>query len=60
MLNLTNTADELSKSISEINDGKTFTMISETNGRGLPLVAWRLTKEEQYDGACFFFDPASW
>lgn len=32
-------------------DGKKFVLLSDKNGDGLPLVAWRLAKEEHYDGA---------
>ena len=45
MNNLTETADYLSESIKSIDGGKRFQMISETSGRGLPLVAWQLKKD---------------
>ncbi|KAL8291439.1 hypothetical protein RQP46_002417 [Phenoliferia psychrophenolica] len=49
MVNLTKIADDVAKTISEMGGGKLFTIISEGGGLGLPLVAWRLTKEEKYD-----------
>ncbi|KAM0746541.1 glutamate decarboxylase [Meredithblackwellia eburnea MCA 4105] len=49
MTNLTCIADELAKEIDEMGDGKLFTILSEGNGKGLPLVAWKLTSEQQYD-----------
>lgn len=39
---LTETADYLSNYINNYQDGKLFQMISETEGRGLPLVAWQI------------------
>lgn len=49
MTNLTSTADYLAEEILKIDDGKRFTLLSEVNGAGLPLVAWRLTEEGKYD-----------
>lgn len=42
MGNLTETADYLSNYIEKYQGGKLFQMISETEGRGLPLVAWQV------------------
>jgi glutamate decarboxylase len=39
---LTETADYLSEYVDKYQDGKLFQLISETEGRGLPLVAWQL------------------
>ncbi|KAK4698997.1 glutamate decarboxylase, partial [Phenoliferia sp. Uapishka_3] len=49
MNNLTSIADGLAKSVVEMGDGKLFTIISEGGGKGLPLVAWRLTEKKKYD-----------
>lgn len=45
MQNLTETADYLSDYVAKYDGGKLFEMISETEGRGLPLVAWQLKKD---------------
>ena len=42
MSNLIETSDYLAKTVKEIDGGKRFQLMSETNGRGLPLVAWQL------------------
>jgi glutamate decarboxylase len=42
MTNLTQTADYLANYVEKYDGGKLFKMISETGGRGLPLVAWQL------------------
>ncbi|CAO3607917.1 unnamed protein product [Cunninghamella blakesleeana] len=52
MENLTRTSDYLSKKLE--NTGR-FLILSETGGNGLPLVAFRLKKKEEYDE----FDVAS-
>lgn len=39
---LTETADYLADYVKKYQDGKLFQMISETEGRGLPLVAWQV------------------
>jgi len=50
MQNLTNTADYLADEIKKIGNGNTFTLMSDNlGGKGLPLVAWRLTEEGDYD-----------
>ncbi|KAI8097851.1 glutamate decarboxylase [Gilbertella persicaria] len=46
MGNLTDTADHLSERL--LSTGR-FEILSETNGRGLPLVAFRLKGEQHYD-----------
>lgn len=45
MHNLTETADHLSKVIADFDGGKRFEIISETGGKGLPLVAWKIRPE---------------
>lgn len=45
MQTLTETADYLSDYVNNYDGGKLFQMISETEGRGLPLVAWQLKKD---------------
>lgn len=45
MQTLTETADYLSDYVKNHSGGKLFQMISETEGRGLPLVAWQLQKD---------------
>lgn len=42
MCTLTETADHLSEHIENYQDGKLFRIISETSGKGLPLVAFQL------------------
>jgi len=42
MSNLIETSDYLAKTVKEIDGGRRFQLMSETNGRGLPLVAWQL------------------
>lgn len=42
MSTLIETSDYLAKSLLEIDDGKKFKLISETGGKGLPLVAFQL------------------
>jgi glutamate decarboxylase len=49
MNNLTAIADHLAESILKIGDGDKFVLMSRTHGEGLPLVAWRLKKKENYD-----------
>jgi len=49
MANLTNTADYLAEEIVKIDGGEKFELLCETSGKGLPLVAWRLKKEQKYD-----------
>ncbi|KAI5474691.1 cytosolic nonspecific dipeptidase [Pseudohyphozyma bogoriensis] len=49
MLNLTRTADALAKEVAAFQDGKLFEIISEGNGKGLPLVAWKLKQVGKYD-----------
>lgn len=53
MRTLIDTSDYLYETIEQIK-GKTgeklFDMISEKNGKGLPLVAWKLSKAGDYDG----------
>ena len=47
---LTATADYLANEIIAIQNGELFELLSEGNGMGLPLVAWKLKKELKYDG----------
>jgi len=49
MNNLTAIADHLANSIMSIGDGDRFVLMSKMHGEGLPLVAWRLKKKENYD-----------
>lgn len=49
MSNLTSTSDYLAAEILKIGDGNKFELMSEINGKGLPLVAWRLKEEGKYD-----------
>jgi len=49
MLNLTANADYLANEIIAIQNGELFELLSEGNGMGLPLVAWKLKKELKYD-----------
>jgi len=42
MHNLTDTADYLTEAIAKMNSGQLFHIISESGGRGLPLVAWQI------------------
>jgi len=49
MTNLTSTADFLAQEIVNFDQGERFELLSEINGAGLPLVAWRLKKEGKYD-----------
>lgn len=58
MTNLTQTADFLAESVVKFGGGEKFVLMSKTGGEGLPLVAWRLKNEEDYDGVCsnlYFF-----
>ena len=50
MTNLISTADYLAESIAAFGDGEKFVLMSKTGGEGLPLVAWRLKNNENYDG----------
>lgn len=53
MTTLSSTADHLSSAIEAMKgkDGKMlFTILSETGGKGLPLVAWKLKEAGDYDG----------
>jgi len=45
MYTLTETADYLSKFVAKYDGGKKFKIISETGGKGLPLVAWSIRPE---------------
>jgi len=49
MTNLTQTADYLAQEILKIGGGNRFEILSEGNGMGLPLVAWRFVGQEKYD-----------
>jgi len=49
MTNLTMTADYLAEEILKIGGGQRFELLSEMNGKGLPLVAWRFKGQEKYD-----------
>ncbi|SCV70687.1 BQ2448_3449 [Microbotryum intermedium] len=44
MSNLISTADYLSQQVLKLGGGDLFELMSETQGRGLPLVAWRIVK----------------
>lgn len=46
MSNLTSTADYLSQQVLKLGGGDLFELMSETEGRGLPLVAWRIVKAD--------------
>jgi glutamate decarboxylase len=54
MTNLTTTSDWLAEKIASIEDaqGKTkFEILGDNlGGKGLPLVAWKLKNQENYDG----------
>lgn len=54
MTNLTSTSDWLAEKIASIEDEQgnaKFHMLGDNlGGKGLPLVAWRLKKQEAYDG----------
>ena len=54
MRNLTNTSDWLARRIADIEDAKgrvKFELLGDNlGGKGLPLVAWHLKGEEEYDG----------
>lgn len=54
MNNLTTTSDWLAHEISEVkgvNGEKKFKLLGDNlGGKGLPLVAWHLAKDEHYDG----------
>jgi hypothetical protein len=54
MKNLTNTSDWLAGEIAEIEDSKgkvKFEILGDNRaGKGLPLVAWRLKEQQEYDG----------
>ena len=47
---LTATADYLARQIVAIKNGELFELLSDGNGNGLPLVAWKLKGEQKYDG----------
>jgi hypothetical protein len=49
MQNLTNDADWFAEQVERIQDGNKFVIMSERSGKGLPLVAWRLKNQEDYD-----------
>ncbi|KAF9516598.1 hypothetical protein BS47DRAFT_658820 [Hydnum rufescens UP504] len=49
MTNLTATADFLAQEILDIDQGERFELLSEINGAGLPLVAWKLKNLGKYD-----------
>lgn len=49
MTNLTKTADYLGQEILKLGGGDRFELLSESGGKGLPLVAWRFKNEEKYD-----------
>lgn len=59
MMNLTSTSDWLAEKIAAIEDSKgdvKFEILGDNlGGKGLPLVAWRLKKKEEYDGMSFEF-----
>ena len=50
MLNATATADYLAAEVRKMGDGL-FEVVSEGEGKALPLVAFRITKDKPYDGA---------
>ena len=50
MQNLIHTSDYLAKEVVDIGEGKLFELMSDTGGKGLPLVAWRIKKDS---GAAF-------
>jgi len=45
MQNLTSTAAWLASEVDKINDGELFEIMSADSKKGLPLVAWRIKKE---------------
>lgn len=50
--NLTQISDYCADEILKIGDGM-FELLSETNGKGLPLVAWKIKGDKPYDGSSF-------
>lgn len=50
MTGLTDIADFLAETIISIDAGQKFILMSKTHGNGLPLVAWRLRFQEDFDG----------
>lgn len=54
MINVTTTSDWLAEKIAKIEDAEgdiKFEILGNNlEGKGLPLVAWRLKKQEKYDG----------
>ena len=49
MHNLTDTANYIAEEIEKMGDGKLFKILSTRNGKGLPLVAWKIVAEKNYD-----------
>jgi len=47
--NLIRTSDFLAEEILKMGDGEKFVLMSDTGGKGLPLVAWRLKEQGDYD-----------
>lgn len=50
MTNLTSISDKLAEGIVGIQGGNLFEIMSDGEGKGLPLVAWKLKKEGKFDG----------
>jgi glutamate decarboxylase len=60
--NLTAISDYVADEVLKIGDGM-FELLSETKGKGLPLVAWRIKTDKPYDGSSFlvfFLSIWSW
>jgi len=49
MKNLVATSDYFAEQVLKIGGGEKFALLSEINGKGLPLIAWRLKNKEVYD-----------
>lgn len=50
MKSLTNRADYLASAILAIAGGGRFVILSKSEGKGLPIVIWRLKSQQRYDG----------
>jgi hypothetical protein len=57
LFQLTATADFLAQEILDIDQGERFELLSEINGAGLPLVAWKLKNLGKYDGIYVISEP---
>lgn len=57
-IQLTATSDYLAEEILKIGGGEKFELLSEINGAGLPLVAWKLKSAGKYDGTLKIYFPS--